>query len=87
MARVKLRFIMRCPGFKSILKAAIGKNAYYKKFVNAKFRDDVNNFAFNQFDVGNFKKTVFNIFDKHAPIKQIFFQASEAAFMTKELHR
>ena len=41
-----------------------------KKFDNAKFRDDVNNFAFDQFDVSNFKETIFNIFDKHAPIKQ-----------------
>ena len=35
----------------------------YKKFDNAKFRDYVNNFAFDQFDVGNFKETIFNIFD------------------------
>ena len=35
----------------------------YKKFDNAKFRDDVNNFAFDQFDISNFKKTIFNIFE------------------------
>ena len=42
----------------------------YKNFDNAKFRDDVSNFAFDQFDVSNFKETIFNIFDKHAPIEQ-----------------
>ena len=42
----------------------------YKKFGNAKFRDDVNNFAFDQFHLSNFRETIFNIFDKHAPIKQ-----------------
>ena len=46
----------------------------YKKFDNAKFRDDVNNFAFDQFDAGNFKETIFTIFDKHAPIKQKYFK-------------
>ena len=35
----------------------------YKKFDNAKFRDDVNNFAFDQFDISNFKETIFNIFE------------------------
>ena len=54
----------------------------YKKFDNAKFRDDVNNFAFDKLDV-----TIFNIFDKHAPIKQKYLRANEAPFMTKELHR
>ena len=42
----------------------------YKNFDNAKFRDDVSNFAFDQFDVSNFKETIFNIFDKHASIEQ-----------------
>ena len=42
----------------------------YKKFDNAKFRDNVSNFTFDQFDVSNFKETKLNIFGKHAPIKQ-----------------
>ena len=42
----------------------------YKKFDNVKFHDGANNFTFNKFDVGTFKETIFNIFDKHAPIKQ-----------------
>ena len=50
----------------------------YKKNNNAKFRDDVNNFAFDQFDVGNFKEAIFNIFDKHAPIKQKYLRANES---------
>ena len=58
-----------------------------KKIDNAKFRDDVNNFAFDQFDVSNFKETIFNTFDKHAPIKQKYLRANEAPFMTKELHK
>ena len=47
----------------------------YKKFNNVKFRDDVNNFAFDQFDVSNFNETIFNIFDKHAAIKQKYYRA------------
>ena len=52
-----------------------------------KFRDDVNNLAFDQFDVSNFEETIFNIFDKHAPIKQKYLPANESPFMTKELHK
>ena len=59
----------------------------YKKFENAIFGDDVNNFAFDQFDEGNFKETIISIFDKHAPIKQKHLRANEAPFITKELHR
>ena len=59
----------------------------YKEFGNAKFRGDVKNFAFDQFDVSNVKETIFNIFDKHAPIKQKYLPANKPPFMTKELHR
>ena len=59
----------------------------YKKVDNAKFRDDVNNLIFDQFDVSNFKETIFNIFNKHVPIKQKYIRANETPFMTKELHR
>ena len=59
----------------------------YKKFDNAKFRDDVNNFGFGQFDLSNPKETKFNILDRHAPIKQNYLRANEAPFMTNELHR
>ena len=37
--------------------------------------------------ISNFKETIFNIFDKHDPIKQKYLRANEAPFMTKELHR
>ena len=59
----------------------------YKKFDNARFRDYVNNFGFDNLDVSNFKETISNIFDKHAPIKQKYLRANEAPFMAKELHR
>ena len=42
---------------------------------------------FHQFDVSNFKETILNVFDKHAPVKQKYLRASEVPFMTKELHR
>ena len=44
-------------------------------------------FSFDQFDVSNFKEKIFNIFDKHVPIKQKYLRVNEAPFMTKELHR
>ena len=59
----------------------------YKKIDNAEFCDDINNFAFDQSDVSKFKGIMFNIFDKHAPIKQKYLRENEAPFMTKELHR
>ena len=59
----------------------------YKKLENAKFRDDVSNFAFDQFDINNFKETMSSIFDNHVPITQKCLRAHESSFMTKELHR
>ena len=40
-----------------------------------------------KFDVSNSKETIFNIFDKHAPIKQKYRRVNEAHYMKKELHR
>ena len=54
-----------------------------KKSDYAKFCDDVKNFALDQFYVSNFRETIFNIFDKHASIKQNLW-ADEFPFMTKE---
>ena len=34
-----------------------------------------------------FMKTVFRIFNKHAPIKRKYIRANEAPFMTKDLHK
>ena len=59
----------------------------YKKFVNAESRDDVNNIACDHFDLGNFKETIFNIFDKRVSVNQKYLWANEASFMTRELHR
>ena len=39
----------------------------YKRFDSAKFHSDVDNFAFDQFHVSNYKETILYIFDKHAP--------------------
>ena len=61
--------------------------AITKETDNSKFRDDVNNFVFDQFDVSNFKETLFNIFDKQAQIKQKYLRANETPFMTKEWYR
>ena len=72
--------------FQKKLPKIITYPGYKKNIDNAKFRDDVNNLAFDQFDVSNFKETIFNIFDKHAPIKK-YLPANETPFMTKELHR
>ena len=58
-----------------------------KKFDNAEFHDDANNFTFDQFDISNIKETIFNIFDKYAPIKQEYLRANEALFLTREMHR
>ena len=55
----------------------------YKKFDNAKFRDDVNNFAFDQFDVGNFNVTI--LINMPQSNKNVFEQ-KKPFFMTKELH-
>ena len=40
-----------------------------------------------KFEVSNIKETIFNIFDKHAPIKQKNLPVNEAHYMKKELHR
>ena len=42
---------------------------------------------FNYTDLSTFKETVFNIFNKYAPIKKEEVCANEALFMAKELHK
>ena len=59
----------------------------YKKFDNAKYPYEASNFAFARFDVSKFKETAFNIFNKHAPIKQKYHRVNEVPFMAKELRR
>ena len=45
------------------------------------------NAILTQANLENFMETVFCIFDKHVPIKRKYVRASEAPFMTKELHK
>ena len=41
----------------------------------------------NATDNEAFMKTVFHIFNKHAPIKRKYIHATEAPFMAKDLHK
>ena len=41
----------------------------------------------NTTDLEGFMKTLFHIFNKHAPIKRKYIRANEAPFMTKYLHK
>ena len=59
----------------------------YKNFDNSKFRSEILKRNFNYTDLRTFKETVFNIFNKYAPIKRKYVRANEAPFMTKELHK
>ena len=34
-----------------------------------------------------YKSTIFNIFNRHVPIKKKYIRANEAPFMSKELHK
>ena len=36
---------------------------------------------------GVYKSTIFNIFNRHVPIKKKYIRANEAPFMSKELHK
>ena len=59
----------------------------YKNFDNNKFRSEILKRNFNYTDLRTFKETVFNIFNKYAPIKRKYVRANEAPFMTKELQK
>ena len=59
----------------------------YKNFDNHNFRSEILQRNFNYTDLRTFKKTVFNIFNKYAPIKRKYVRANEAPFMSKELHK
>ena len=59
----------------------------YKNFDNEKFRSDICKMNLNTTDLERFMKTVFHIFNKHAPIKRKHIRANEAPFMTKDLHK
>ena len=58
-----------------------------KTLTTVKFRSEILKHNFNYTDLETFKETVFNIFNKYAPIKRKYVSANEALFMTKELHK
>ena len=59
----------------------------YKNFDNAKFRYDIVTATSNMDNFGMYKSTIFNIFNRHVPIKKKYIRANEAPFMSKELHK
>ena len=59
----------------------------YKNFDNEKFRSDICKMNLNTTDLEGFMKTVFHIFNKHAPIKRKYIHTNNVPFMTKELHK
>ena len=59
----------------------------YKNFDNEKIRSDICKMNLNATDNEAFMKTVFHIFNKHAPIKRKYIHATEAPFMAKDLHK
>ena len=65
----------------------IFKYRNYKNNDNNKLRSEILKYNFNYTDLRIFKETVFNIFNKYAPIKIKYVRANEAPFMTKELHK
>ena len=59
----------------------------YKNYDNDVLRSEIQTFcSLNETDLGLFKESIFCIFNKLAPIRKRYLRASEAAFMTKELH-
>ena len=59
----------------------------YKNFDNEKFRSDIWKINLNTTNLEGFMKTVFRIFNKHAPIKRKYNRTNEAPFMNKDLHK
>ena len=54
----------------------------YENFDNEKFRSDIWKMNFNTTGREGFRKTVFRIFNKHAPIKRKYVRANEASLRT-----
>ena len=59
----------------------------YNNFDNVKFRYDIVKATSNVDHFGMYKSTIFNIFNRHVPIKKKYICANEAPFMSKELHK
>ena len=63
------------------LKLKIIAYCDYKNFDNAKFRYDIVTATSNVHNLGMYKSTIFNIFNRHVPIKKKYIHANEATFM------
>ena len=70
-----------------IIKYRDYKNFDLKYREDAKFGSEILKRNFNYTNRRTFKETVFNIFNKYAPIKRKYVRANEALFMTKESHK
>ena len=52
----------------------------YKNFHNEKFQSNIWKINLSTTDLEGFKKTVFSIFNKHAPIRRKYVHANEAPY-------
>ena len=58
----------------------------YKNFDNAKFRYDIVTATSNVYSFAMYKNTIFNVYNRHIPIKKKYIRANGAPFTSKELH-
>ena len=56
-------------------------------FDNAKFKCDIVTITSNVDNFGTYKRTIFNIFNRHVFIKKKYIRANEAPFMSKKLYK
>ena len=69
------------------LKPKVIVHRDYDNFDNVKFRYDIVTATSNVDHFGMYKSTIFNIFNRHVPIKKKYICANEAPFMSKELYK
>ena len=74
-------------GFQKVKPKIIIVYRDYENSDNAKFRYDIFTAASVVDNFGMYKSTIFNIFNRHVPIRKKYIRANEALFMTKELHK
>ena len=55
--------------------------------VTCSYMIDIVTATSNVDNFGMYKRTIFNIFNRHVPIKKKYIRANEAPFMSKELHK
>ena len=73
-------------GFQKLKPKVIVHRAY-NNFDNVKFRYDIVTATSNVDHFGMYKSTIFNIINRHVPIKKKYICANEAPFMSKELYK